>query len=35
MADFINREIYLKKIIERMHNGEVKIITGSRRCGKS
>ncbi len=35
MADFINRELYLKKIIDRMHNGEVKIITGSRRCGKS
>lgn len=35
MAEFINREIYLKKIIDRMHNGEVKIITGSRRCGKS
>lgn len=35
MADFINREIYLNKIIDRMHNGEVKIITGSRRCGKS
>ena len=35
MSDFINREIYLQKIIDRMHNGEVKIITGSRRCGKS
>ena len=35
MADFINRKMYLEKIINRMHNGAVKIITGSRRCGKS
>ena len=27
--------MYLEKIINRMHNGAVKIITGSRRCGKS
>ena len=31
----LERKIYLKKLIDRMHNGEVKIITGSRRCGKS
>lgn len=35
MSNFINRETYLNKIINRMHNGEVKIITGSRRSGKS
>lgn len=31
----INRERYLKKIIQRKHNRLVKIITGIRRCGKS
>ena len=35
MAKVINRDVYLKKLIDRMWNGEVKIITGSRRCGKS
>lgn len=35
MANYINREIYLRKLINRKDNGEVKIITGSRRCGKS
>ena len=35
MQKLINRDVYLKKLINRMHNGEVKIITGSRRCGKS
>ncbi len=34
-TEIIERNIYLKKLIDRMHNGEVKIITGSRRCGKS
>ena len=29
------REKYLKQLIERMHNGEIKVITGIRRCGKS
>ena len=29
------REQYLKTLIERKHNGLVKIITGIRRCGKS
>lgn len=32
---YIKRESYLKKLILRRDNGEVKIITGSRRCGKS
>lgn len=29
------REHYLKTLIERKHNGLVKVITGIRRCGKS
>ncbi len=33
--NYINREIYLQKLINRQNNGEIKIITGSRRCGKS
>jgi len=32
---YIKREIYLQKLIDRMNNGEVKIVTGPRRCGKS
>jgi len=32
---YIKRETYLRKLIDRMDNGEVKIITGPRRCGKS
>ena len=32
---YIKRETYLHKLIDRMDNGEVKIITGPRRCGKS
>ena len=35
MAKVIKRDVYLKKLKDRMWNGEVKIITGSRRCGKS
>lgn len=31
----IERPIYLQKLIDRKHNGMVKIITGIRRCGKS
>ena len=31
----INRNFYLEKIIRNMWNGEVKVITGIRRCGKS
>ncbi len=32
---YIKRDTYLEKLILRRDNGEVKIITGSRRCGKS
>ena len=32
---YIKRETYLQKLIEHMNNGEVKIVTGPRRCGKS
>ncbi|MBQ2630695.1 MAG: ATP-binding protein [Kiritimatiellae bacterium] len=31
----IKRDRYLKRLVERRHNGFVKIITGIRRCGKS
>ncbi len=31
----INRDLYLNRLVERMHNGFVKVITGIRRCGKS
>jgi predicted AAA+ superfamily ATPase len=35
MAKIIRRQTYLQKLINRRDNGEVKIITGTRRCGKS
>lgn len=31
----INRDSYLERIIHNMWNGEIKVITGIRRCGKS
>lgn len=31
----INRDVYLKRLIVRKHNGFIKVITGIRRCGKS
>lgn len=31
----IERELYLDRLVDRMHNGMVKVITGIRRCGKS
>ena len=31
----IRRDIYLKKLINRMHNGMIKVVTGIRRSGKS
>lgn len=31
----IKRDYYLQKLIDRKHNGQIKVITGVRRCGKS
>ena len=31
----IRRDIYLNKLISKMHNGLIKVVTGMRRCGKS
>ena len=31
----IKRDYYLNKMINRKHNGLIKVITGVRRCGKS
>lgn len=31
----IRRDIYLNKLINRMHNGMIKVVTGIRRSGKS
>lgn len=31
----IRRDVYLKRLINRKHNGFIKILTGIRRCGKS
>lgn len=31
----IRRDTYLQKLIEREHNGLIKVVTGIRRCGKS
>ncbi len=33
--EYIRRDIYLERLKNRMNNGLVKIITGTRRCGKS
>lgn len=35
MEMYVKRQIYLQKLVNRRDNGEVKIITGTRRCGKS
>ena len=32
---YFKREKYKEQLIERMHNGQVKVITGIRQCGKS
>lgn len=32
---YIRRDYYLDKLINRKHNGLIKVITGIRRCGKS
>ena len=31
----IRRDYYLDRLIHNMWNGEIKVITGIRRCGKS
>ena len=31
----IERNYYLKQLIEKRDNGRVKVVTGIRRCGKS
>ena len=31
----IERNFYLNRLIHNMWNGEIKVITGIRRCGKS
>ena len=31
----IKRDKYLQDLINRMHNGMIKVVTGIRRCGKS
>lgn len=35
MKDYINRDLYLNKLIDRRHSDEIKVITGPRRSGKS
>lgn len=35
MNQYIPRETYLRQLIDRKDNGEIKIVTGPRRCGKS
>jgi len=29
----IKRDKYLKDLVNRMHNGMIKVVTGIRRCG--
>ena len=31
----IERDAYMNRLIRSMWNGEIKVITGIRRCGKS
>ena len=35
MAGYIPRDVYLQKLIDSRLSGDVKVVTGSRRCGKS
>lgn len=35
MGNYIQRDIYLQKLIDSRLNGDVKVVTGPRRCGKS
>ncbi len=32
---YVKRDIYLQKLIDSRFNGDVKVVTGPRRCGKS
>ena len=31
----IERNGYLQKLVDRMNNGMIKVVTGVRRCGKT
>lgn len=35
MEKYVQRDIYLQKLIDSRLNGDVKVVTGPRRCGKS
>ena len=35
MANVIPRDTYLNRLIDKKENGQIKVITGVRRCGKS
>ena len=35
MREYVKRERYLQRLVDRRGNGDVKIITGPRRSGKS
>ncbi len=35
MNGYIQREVYLQKLIDSRENGFAKVVTGPRRCGKS
>lgn len=35
MAQYVQREFYLQQLVDKMDNGEIKIVTGPRRSGKS
>ncbi len=35
MGKYIQRDLYLQKLIDSRLNGDVKVVTGPRRCGKS
>ena len=34
-SNYIKRDVYLQKLIDSRLNGDVKVVTGPRRCGKS
>ena len=35
MPGYIQRDVYLQKLIDSRENGSAKVVTGPRRCGKS